>query len=296
MTTRRDQTEGPDERYEHRLEELTDRRQVRYPGTKEESSWQAANQHVIRFTDELSAVSEKAGRAGAAFDCRHDLGNYSSSERREIVAAMDTSFKKMEFYGDDHARHDLADDISKTIFDPIQKHVEQLEYRLQQADAESPTGYTMADHQTSQAAMKYFQESFAEALEHGDPDSLDATKRMETLLRYSTIHFNEANIQWANHDERTNDAAREVVEIFQQHLEFLQGQMKHPSYRNPFPPGGEEQFKDLLQRYDDQIEKTETLIDKRTMDHTQKIAPEIDALIEKSAQIDQAITATVTRA
>ena len=244
MTTRRNQAEGPDERREHALEEVSDRRQIGYPGASEETSWQAANHDVTRFTDELRGINDKAA---TAFDCRHDLGNYSSTERKEIVAAFDKSFKNVEFHGDDEAKHDLAQDVSKTIFDPIRTHVEKLEYQLSRND--SPTSYTMADQETSQAAMSYFQENFAKALEHGDPDKADATERMESLIRYSTIHFNEANLQWADHNERTNDAVREVVEAFQKHHEFLNMQMNHPSYNNPFPPGGEERFKEMLEDY-----------------------------------------------
>ena len=284
MTTGRNQAEGPDERREHTLEEVSDRTQVGYPGAKEETSWQAANHDVTRFTDELRGISDKAA---TAFDCRHDLGNYSSTERKEMVAAFDKSFKNIEFHGDDEAKHSLAQDVSKTIFDPIRTHVEKLEYQLSRND--SPTSYTMADHETSQAAMSYFQENFAKALEHGDPDKADATERMETLIRYSTIHFNEANLQWADHNERTNDAAREVVEAFQQHQEMLQFQMNHPSYSNPFPPGGEERFKEMLEQYRDEIETTEVLIDKRAMDPTQEITPSINQLIDKSSQIDQTL-------
>ena len=286
MTTRRDQTEGPEERYEHDPEELSDRRQVGYLGTKEETSWQATNHHVIQFTDELRGISDKAA---TAFDDRHDLGNYSSTERREIVAAFDKSFKNVEFHGDDEAKHNLAEDISQTIFDPIRSHVEKLEYQLQLAKKDNTTFYSMADHETSQAAMKYFQESFAEALQYEDPDGFDTTKRMETLIRYSTIHFNEANLQSADHNERTNDAVREVVEAFQQHHQMLQFQMNHPNYRTPFPPGGEERFKELLEDYKNEIETTEGLIDKRAMDHTQEITPSINALIEKSSRIDQTL-------
>ena len=232
MTTGRNQAEGPDERREHTLEEVSDRTQVGYPGAKEETSWQAANHDVTRFTDELRGISDKAA---TAFDCRHDLGNYSSTERKEMVAAFDKSFKNIEFHGDDEAKHSLAQDVSKTIFDPIRTHVEKLEYQLSRND--SPTSYTMADHETSQAAMSYFQENFAKALEHGDPDKADATERMETLIRYSTIHFNEANLQWADHNERTNDAAREVVEAFQQHQETAPVPDEPPKLQQPIPAG-----------------------------------------------------------
>ena len=276
-----------DERREHAIEEVTDRRQVGYPGADEKPSWQGANDHIVQFTDELRGISDKAADAFQAFDNRHDLGNYSSTERKEIVAAFDKSFKNVEFHGDDDAKHHLAEHISKTVFDPIETHVEKLEFRLSKND--SPTPYTMADHETTQAAMNYFKENFAKALEHPDPDKADSTDRMETLVRYATIHFNEANIMWADHNERTNDAVREVVDAFQQHHEMLQFQMNHPSYRNPFPPGGEERFKELLEDYHNEIETTEELIDKRATDHTQEITPSINALIEKSSRIDQTL-------
>ena len=78
----REETEDRDEQVEDKTEFSSDDR---------DSSFRAANQHIVKFTDELRGVNEQAA---LNFDRRKNPAEFDMSERREMVEAVEQAFNQ----------------------------------------------------------------------------------------------------------------------------------------------------------------------------------------------------------
>ena len=103
--------EHQDEKSEHRTD---------YPGAKEETALEAANQHVVQFKDKLETINE---HAHFAFDHREDIGGYPAEDRKEMINSYAQAFNAVEFNNNANDRLEAAQDVAQTIFQPMHDYV-----------------------------------------------------------------------------------------------------------------------------------------------------------------------------
>ena len=81
-----EEAEDRDEQVEDKVEdEDKDKEKTEFSSDDRDSSFRAANQHIVKFTDELRGVNEKAA---VNFDRRKNPAEFDMSERKEMVEAV----------------------------------------------------------------------------------------------------------------------------------------------------------------------------------------------------------------
>ena len=85
-TEHRDRT-GVEEETEDRDEQVEDKdkEKTEFSSDDRDSSFRAANQHIVKLTDELRGINEQAA---ANFDRRKNPAEFDMSERKEMVEAV----------------------------------------------------------------------------------------------------------------------------------------------------------------------------------------------------------------
>ena len=111
LENRNEILEYDDEKFEHK---------TNYPGANEESVLEASNKHVLEFHNKLEEINE---HAAFAFDNREDIGQYPASNCKEMIASHLEAFNSVEFDGNANDRLEAANDIAKTIFEPMHKYI-----------------------------------------------------------------------------------------------------------------------------------------------------------------------------
>ena len=89
-TEDRDRT-GVEDETEDRGEQVEDREKTEFSSDDRDSSFRAANQHIVKFTDELRGVNEQAA---LNFDRRKNPAEFDMSERKEMVEAVEQAFNQ----------------------------------------------------------------------------------------------------------------------------------------------------------------------------------------------------------
>ena len=103
---------------EHRTEHRTD-----HPN----SNYQAMNQHMVKFNDELKAVNEQVA---LDFDQRKNPADYDLSERKEMLEAVEHAFNETN-WNTPSERWEGARDIAQSLFQPMYRRVELAEAAAQ---------------------------------------------------------------------------------------------------------------------------------------------------------------------
>ena len=83
------ETEDRDEQVEDRDKEKTE-----FSSDDRDSSFRAANQHIVKFTDELRDINEKAS---LNFDRRKNPAEFDMNERKEMVEAVEQAFNQTDW-------------------------------------------------------------------------------------------------------------------------------------------------------------------------------------------------------
>ena len=68
-----------------------DKEKTEFSSDDRDSSFRAANQHIVKFTDELRGVNEQAA---VNFDRRKNPAEFDMSERKEMVEAVEKAFNQ----------------------------------------------------------------------------------------------------------------------------------------------------------------------------------------------------------
>ena len=92
-----------------------------------DSSFGAANQHIVKFTDELRSVNEQAA---LNFDRRKNPAEFDMSEKKEMVEAVEQAFNQTD-WNSAAERRTAADDIAQNLFQPMYPRVEIAEAAVQ---------------------------------------------------------------------------------------------------------------------------------------------------------------------
>ena len=110
------------EKTEHEEEHRTE-----YRSDHPNGNYQAMNQHMVKFGDELKAVNEQVA---LDFDQRKNPADYDLSERKEMLEAVEQAFNETS-WNDPRERWDAARDVAQSLFQPMYRRVELAEAAAQ---------------------------------------------------------------------------------------------------------------------------------------------------------------------
>ena len=121
-----DEAEGRDEKVEGEAE-AKDKEKTEFSSDGRDNSFRAANQHIVKFTDELRSINEKAA---LNFDRRKNPAEFDMSERKEMVEAVEQAFNQAD-WNSASERREAADDVAQNMFQPMYPRVEIAEAAVQ---------------------------------------------------------------------------------------------------------------------------------------------------------------------
>ena len=211
--------EQPGERLEHEKE---------HPNT----SYQAANQHMVKFEDELRAVNEQVA---TDFDRRKNPAEYDASERKGMLEAVNEAFNKTE-WNSTLERRMAADDIAQNTFQPMYRRME---------IAEAAAQYKLPEQFLEELEKEKIKEFELRIEEGKESELLLEAKDMETARRLvkqsngafhivSTRQMDHYRDQFADalYSSDQNDKAMEQMEdSMEKAISYYNGDLpeeKHP--------------------------------------------------------------------
>ena len=106
-----EKAEFTDEKTEHRTQ---------YPAENRDNSYLAANQHMVKFSDELRGINEQAA---LNFDRRKNPAEYDLKEKEEMLEAVTEAFNAAN-WNSAIERRLAADDIAQNLYHPMYPRVE----------------------------------------------------------------------------------------------------------------------------------------------------------------------------
>ena len=120
-----DKTQYAAERVEFTDEKTEDKTQ--YPAENRDNSYLAANQHMVKFADELRGINEQAA---LGFDRRKNPAEYELKEKQEMLEAVTEAFNATN-WNSAIERRLAADDIAQNLYQPMYPRVEIAEAAVQ---------------------------------------------------------------------------------------------------------------------------------------------------------------------
>ena len=106
------------EKAEYSDEKTEDKTQ--YPAENRDNSYMAANQHMVKFADELRGLNEQAA---LGFDRRKNPAEYDLKEKQEMLEAVTEAFNAAN-WNSAIERRLAADDIAQNLYHPMYPRVE----------------------------------------------------------------------------------------------------------------------------------------------------------------------------
>ena len=218
------------------------------------SSYQAANQHMVKFKDELKAINEKTA---TDFDFRKNPAEYDLSERKEALEAVEQAFNKTQ-WNSKWERRIAAEDIAQNSFQPMYRRIElaeaaaqhkipeeflaaakeeQIEYaeESQTKDGAKVLEFHLKDIETAQRLVEHsngafeivstwqldhYRDQFADALYESDKNP-NAAEQMGKFLEQGINYYNGEISRDANLDGKTEEG-----NTFQQDDEAASGKQQ----------------------------------------------------------------------
>ena len=231
-----DEAEGRDEKVEGEAE-AKDKEKTEFSSDGRDNSFRAANQHIVKFTDELRSINEKAA---LNFDRRKNPAEFDMSERKEMVEAVEQAFNQTD-WNSASERREAADDVAQNMFQPMYPRVEIAEAAVQHKlpsefieglKQEKLNYFELRDdgalqctvnnmeaakrlveksdevfHIASTRQLDYHRDQFADALYNSDKHE-DAHDLMEKSLD-DAVHYHSGDIsgvrRWDEPTEEKND-------------------------------------------------------------------------------------------
>ena len=156
------------ERVEFADEKTEDKTQ--YPAENRDNSYMAANQHMVKFADELRGINEQAA---LGFDRRKNPAEYELKEKHEMLEAVTEAFNATN-WNSAIERRLAADDIAQNLYQPMYPRVEVAEAAVQH---KLPSEFIQ---ELKQEKIEYFERKHDQA----GAEALSVTvKDMETAQR-----------------------------------------------------------------------------------------------------------------
>ena len=134
------------------------------------SNYEAMNQHMVKFSDELKGLNEKFA---LDFDQRKNPADYELSERKDMLESVKDAFNGADWNSADERRA-AADDISETMFQPMYRRVEL---------AEAASQYKLSDKFIEEIKKSQVEEMRAIHLEGGQEAMMFTVADIETAER-----------------------------------------------------------------------------------------------------------------
>ena len=205
------------------------------------SSYQAANQHMVKFKDELKSINEKTAMD---FEFRKNPAEYDLSERKEALEAVEHAFNKTQ-WNSSWERRIAAEDIAQNSFQPMYRRIElaeaaaqhrlpeeflaaakeeQIEYaeEHQTEDGAKVLEFHLKDIETAQRLVEHsngafeivstwqldhYRDQFADALYDSDKNP-NAAEQMGKFLEQGINYYNGEISRDANLDGKTEEGNR----------------------------------------------------------------------------------------
>ena len=117
-TATAEKAEYADEKAEHKTQ---------YPAENRDNSYLAANQHMVKFSDELRGINEQAA---LSFDRRKNPAEYDLKEKEEMLEAVTEAFNATS-WNSAIERRLAADDIAQNLYHPMYPRMEIAEAAVQ---------------------------------------------------------------------------------------------------------------------------------------------------------------------
>ena len=100
---------------------------TKYPAENQDNGYLAANQHMVKFADELRGINEQAA---LGFDRRKNPAEYELKEKQEMLEAVTEAFNATN-WNSAIERRLAADDIAQNLYQPMYPRVEIAEAAVQ---------------------------------------------------------------------------------------------------------------------------------------------------------------------
>ena len=160
-----EKAEFTDEKAEHKTQ---------YPAENRDNSYLAANQHMVKFADELRGINEQAA---LSFDRRKNPAEYDLKEKQEMLEAVTEAFNAAN-WNSANERRLAADDIAQNLYHPMYPRVEIADAAVQH---KLPGEFIQ---ELKQEKIEYFEQSPSKerTFYGGAKNRLTVTKRMLKYL------------------------------------------------------------------------------------------------------------------
>ena len=228
MTTR----EKVDYRDRTELDEDLDYRDENTEGREEHqtdhpnSSYQAANQHMVKFNDELKAINEQTAMD---FEFRKNPAEYDLAERKEALEAVEQAFNKTQ-WNSSWERRIAAEDIAQSAFQPMYRRIEIAEAAAQHklpdeflAEMKNEQIEYVEEHQT---------EDGAKVLEIGVKDIETAQRLVEhsngafqTVSTWQLDHYRDQFADALYNSDKSPNATEQMGKFLEQGINYYNGEI-----------------------------------------------------------------------
>ena len=199
------------ERSEYQNEETESK--AEYPSEDRDNSYLAANQHMVKFTDELRSINEQAA---LDFDRRKNPAEYDQKEKQEMLEAVTEAFNAAK-WNSANERLDAAHQVSQNLYQPMYSRIEVAEAAAQHR---LPAGFI---DEVRKEKIDYFEkrqdaETGAERLELTVKDLETAQRMVEEsngmFYLVSTRNLDHYQSQFANalYNSDTQENAKQMME------------------------------------------------------------------------------------
>ena len=233
MTTRekvdyRDRTEQ-DEDLDYRDENTEGREEHRTEHPN--SSYQAANQHMVKFNDELKAINEKTAMD---FEFRKNPAEYDLAERKEALEAVEQAFNKTQ-WNSKWERRIAAEDIAQNSFQPMYRRIEIAEAAAQH---KLPDEFlAAAKEEQIEYAEEHQTEDGAKVLEFQVKDIETAQRLVEhsngAFQMVSTWQLDHYRDQFADalyESDKNPNAAEQMGKFLEQGINYYNGEIPREAH------------------------------------------------------------------
>ena len=228
MTTR----EKLDYRTRAEQDEKLDYRDEKTEGKEEHktehpnSSYQAANQHMVKFKDELKAINEKTA---LDFDFRKNPAEYDLSERKEALEAVEQAFNKTQ-WNSKWERRIAAEDIAQNSFQPMYRRIELAEAAAQHKIPEE--FLAAAKEEQINYADEHQTEDGAKVLEFHVKD-IETAQRLvehsngafEIVSTWQLDHYRDKFADALYESDKNPNAAEQMGKFLEQGINYYNGEI-----------------------------------------------------------------------
>ena len=220
-------------------EEKTEHR-TQYPAENRDNSYLAANQHMVKFSDELRGINEQAA---LNFDRRKNPAEYDLKEKEEMLEAVTEAFNAAN-WNSAIERRLAADDIAQNLYHPMYPRMEIAEAAVQH---KLPEEFIQ---ELKQEKIEYFEtkqdEAGVEAL-HLTVKDIETAERMveqsggkfHIVSTRNLDHYRDQFADALYSSDRHEDAPRLMESSLDDAIRLYNGDVSHV---RRCPPAGESRW------------------------------------------------------